>query len=76
LPIVSQTGVAANHQSDAKNASSATTNNLVLLCLARFNQHEHEIITPRFCFVRGFRNKRRRAIANSGAFPRETTFRL
>ena len=77
LPIVSQTGVAANHQSErVPTASSATTNNLVILSLARFNHHEHEIITPRRCFVRGFRNKHHRAIANSGAIPRATTFGL
>ena len=73
LPIVSQTGVPANHQSDASVASRQLQQTTLFPRLARFNHHEHEIITPRGCFVRGFRNKHHRAISNSGAISRTTT---
>src|SRR4029453_4553650 len=46
---------------------------LCILPLARFNHHEHEIITPRGCLVRGSRNKHHRAVPNSGAIPGTTT---
>src|SRR5207244_3699064 len=74
LPIVSQTAVAANHQSDESPRRIVGYNKQsCILPLARFNHHEHEIITPRGCLVRGFRDKHHRAIANSSGIPGTTT---
>jgi len=55
LPIVSQTAVAANHQSDESPRRIVGYNKQsCILPLARFNHHEHEIITPRVALCVGF----------------------